>query len=264
MYTFFCKCGYFLWGLCLCSAVWAGEERPDCSRPLTLALHVHGLLYSADLDQGIDKDFADALAQRSGCNIQISVLPRARIWQLIESGALDFSLSGIATEERNTFAAFAWYFSNKYYLLVNKSTHVQKLSDFEDKPALKLGAIRGFRYSSEANRMVDKLTLAGRVSYASDFEPLYKVLALGRIQGMVVEPFDIGDVEAKRLKDTTQIIEFNDPSVPHGLIISKKSMPPAEITKWISLVQSLRHDGTVLRIFEKYFPPALVREMVLF
>jgi polar amino acid transport system substrate-binding protein len=229
-----------------------------------LALHVHGLLYSAELDAGIDKDFAEALAQRSGCNLQISVLPRARIWQLIESGALDFSLSGIATEERNTFAAFAWYFSNKYYLLVNKSTNVQRLADFEDQSTLKLGAIRSFRYSSNANRMVDKLVQAGRVSYASGLDPLYQVLVLGRIQGMVIEPFDIGDIEAKRIKDTTRIIEFNDPPVPHGLIISKKSMSPVEITKWQAVVQSLRNDGTVQRIFEKYFPPPLAREMVVF
>ena len=82
------------------TAGWSADERPDCTRPLTLALHVHGVLYSADSGTGIDKDFADALAQRSGCTLQITVLPRARIWQLIETGALDFSLSGITTEER--------------------------------------------------------------------------------------------------------------------------------------------------------------------
>ena len=243
---------------------WAADDRPDCSRPLTLALHVHGVLYSADSDAGIDKDFADALAQRSGCTLQVSVLPRARIWQLIESGALDFSLSGITTEERDKFAAFAWYFSNKYYLLVHKSANVQKLSDFENQPALKLGVIRSFRYGSSANRMVDRLVEAGRVSYASGLEPLYQVLALGRIQAMVIEPFDIGDVQTSSIKDNTRILEFNDPPVPHGLIMSKKSITPAEQQKWGAVVQSLRDDGTVLRIFQKYFPPALARDMVVF
>ena len=99
------------------SALAAG---PDCSRPLTLALHDHGLLYSAETNTGIDKDFADELIRRSGCKVTVSLMPRARIWQLIESGALDFSLSGIANNERYRFASFAWYFSNKYYLLVRK------------------------------------------------------------------------------------------------------------------------------------------------
>ena len=89
----------------------------DCSRTYTLALHDHGLLYSADTDTGIDKDVADELIRRSGCKVVVSLMQRARIWQLIESGALDFSLYGIANAQRDTFAGFAWYFSNKYYLL---------------------------------------------------------------------------------------------------------------------------------------------------
>eukprot|EP01036_Dinobryon_divergens_P007957 gene7957-10624_t len=95
-------------------------DPPDCSRPLTLALHDHGLLFSAQTGEGIDKDVADELIRRSGCKVNVSLMPRARIWQLIEAGGLDFSLSGITNEARDRFATFAWYFSNKYYLLVRK------------------------------------------------------------------------------------------------------------------------------------------------
>ncbi len=80
----------------------------DCSRTYTLALHDHGLLYSAETGTGIDKDVADELIRRSGCKVVVSLMPRARIWQLIESGALDFSLSGITNTERDKFAGFAW------------------------------------------------------------------------------------------------------------------------------------------------------------
>src|SRR6478609_4978615 len=45
----------------------AAADGPDCSRPLSLALHDHGLLYSADTSMGIDKDIADELMRRSGC-----------------------------------------------------------------------------------------------------------------------------------------------------------------------------------------------------
>ena len=53
-------------------------DKPDCSRPLTLALHDHGLLYSAQTGEGIDKDIADELIRRSGCRISVSLMPRAR------------------------------------------------------------------------------------------------------------------------------------------------------------------------------------------
>jgi len=253
--------GGLLLALGVGSAVAAG---PDCSRPFTLALHDHGLLYSADTDTGIDKDFAEELIRRSGCKVSVSLMSRARIWQLIESGALDFSLSGIANDERLQYASFAWYFSNKYYLLVRKDAGISQLADFEHNDQFQLGIIRSFRYSDSANRLVDTLAAANRTSLAGGLDPLYQALVLRRIQGMIIEPFDYPALDERHIRDLTTIIEFNDPAVPHGLIMSKKALAPAEQAKWRALVNEMRADGSVRRIFEKYFRPDLARSMVDF
>ena len=252
----------FLLALCLLGPAQAAG--PDCSRTLTLALHDHGLLYSASADTGIDKDFSDELVRRSGCKVTVSVLPRARIWQLIESGALDFSLSGITNAERERFAAFAWYFSNKYYLLVRRDAQVKDVAGFERDAALQLGVIRSFRYSETANRLVDKLHAANRVSQAAGLAPLYQTLMANQIQGMVIEPFDYPALEQQQIREISSIVEFNDPSVLHGLIMSKKSLPAAEQQKWRALVDGMRADGTVRRIFEKYFSADLAAAMTQF
>jgi polar amino acid transport system substrate-binding protein len=237
---------------------------PDCSRPFTLALHDHGLLYSADTDTGIDKDVAEELIRRSGCRVIVNLMPRARIWQLIESGALDFSLSGITTVERDKFASFAWYISNKYYLLVRKDAAVRDLADFERNDRLRLGVIRSFRYSESANRLVDTLQQAGRVSQSGGLGPLYQVLIGNQIQAMIIEPFDYPALDEKQIRGISDIIEFNDPPVLHGLIMSKKALPAHEQEKWRKLVKDMHHDGTVRRIFEKYFPPELAAAMTTF
>jgi polar amino acid transport system substrate-binding protein len=250
--------------LMLCCVRGALAAGPDCSRPFTLALHDHGLLYSADTDTGIDKDFADELIRRSGCTISVSLMSRARIWQLIESGALDFSLSGITNAERSQYASFAWYFSNKYYLLVRKDAGIRQVSDVENDEHFQLGVIRSFRYSDSANRLVDRLAAANRVSQAGGLEPLYQALILRRIQGMIMEPFDYPAIDEKNIRDVTTVVEFNDPAIAHGLIMSKRALSPAEQEKWRTLVNEMRADGTVLRIFEKYFKPDLARAMVDF
>jgi len=242
----------------------AAQEAPDCARPLSLALHDHGLLYSADTSSGIDKDIADELIRRSGCRIHVQLLPRARIWQLIESGALDFSLSGISTREREKFAAFAWYFSNKYYLLVRRDAQVAKLDDFERNKALQLGVIRGFRYSDSANRLVDALTAQQRLTQSSSgLNALFSALLAGQLQGMIIEPFDYPTLDSARIRELTSIIEFGDKAVPHGLIMSRASLPEAQRAAWAGLIAAMRRDGTMLRIFEKYFKPDLARAMVL-
>lgn len=239
-------------------------EGPSCIRPMTLALHDHGLLYSSETGEGIDKDIADELIRRSGCKINVSVMPRARIWQLIESGALDFSLSGITNEERERFAGFAWYFSNKYYLLVRKDVGIGRLSEFERNPKLQLGAIRSFRYSKNANILVDKLNDEHRITYATTLAPLYKILSNNQIQGMIIEPFDYPALEVKVINNLTTIWEFDDEPVKHGLIMSKKALSLVEQEKWRVVMNAMRADGTVLRIFEKYFKPNLARSMVNF
>jgi polar amino acid transport system substrate-binding protein len=239
-------------------------DKPDCDRPLSLALHDHGLLYSGQTGEGIDKDVADELIRRSGCKVSVTVMPRARIWQLIESGGLDFSLSGITNESRDRFAGFAWYFSNKYYLLVRKDAGVRKLADLENNAALRLGVIRSFRYSPTANRLVDKLDAERRVSYATQLDPLYQILLDNNVQAMIIEPFDYPAIESAKLRAQTTILEFDDPSVPHGLIMSKKSLSPQQQQAWRALVDGMRADGTMQRIFEKYFSAELARTMTRF
>ncbi len=248
----------------LVPVIGAASEKIDCSRPLSLALHEHGLLYSSQTGEGIDQDFAQELIRRSGCRISTTLMPRARIWQLIESGALDFSLSGITNEARDRFASFAWYFSNKYYLLVRNDAGVRKLADFESNPALRLGVIRSFRYSPTANRLVDRLDALSRVNYASSLEPLYQVLLDNRVHAMIIEPFDYPALQSGRLREQTQILEFDDPPVPHGLIMSKKALSPAQQQAWRQLVNEMREDGTVEKIFGKYFKPELAKAMTNF
>ncbi|MFZ4479807.1 MAG: substrate-binding periplasmic protein [Rhodoferax sp.] len=242
----------------------AAAAAPGCSRAYTLALHDHGLLYSADTDTGIDKDVSDEIIRRSGCRVTVSLMPRARIWQLIESGALDFSLSGITNAERDKFAAFAWYFSNKYYLLVRRDTGAKNLADFERNGRLQLGVIRSFRYGESANRFVDRLHIGNRLSQAGGLAPLYQTLMLNHVQGMIIEPFDFPALEEKKIREMTTVVEFSDPSVPHGLIMSKKALPQAEQEKWRAIVNDMRSDGTLQRIFAKYFNPELSAAMVNF
>ena len=242
----------------------AAARLPDCSRPLTLGLHEHGLLYASQTGEGIDKDVADEMARRSGCHLTLTMLPRARIWQLIESGALDFTLSGIANPQRDRFATFAWYVSNKYYLLVRRDAEVRTVDEFRRKRGLRVGLIRSFRYGDQANLFVDAMEAQDRVTFSGSLDPLYTILLDDGIQAMIIEPFDFPVIAGAQLKAQTAILEFGDAPVPHGLVMSRKSLPPAQQQAWRDVIQSMRTDGTMRRIFEKYFPADLARQMTQF
>jgi polar amino acid transport system substrate-binding protein len=244
--------------------VGAAPRLPDCSRPLTLGLHEHGLLYTSQTGEGIDKDIADEMSRRSGCHLTLTMLPRARIWQLIESGALDFTLSGITNAQRDKFAAFAWYVSNKYYLLVRRDADVRSVAEFRRKRGLRVGLIRSFRYGERANAFADELEEQERITYAGTLDPLYTILLDDGIQAMIVEPFDYPVISGAQLKAQTRLLDFGDAPVPHGLVISRKSLSPAQQQAWHDVIQAMRNDGTMRRIFEKYFSADLARQMTQF
>ena len=114
-------------------------------------------------------------------------MPRARIWQLIESGGLDFSLSGISNPARDSFPAFAWYFSNKYYLLVRRDAGIQR-SKTSRNPKLRLGAIRSFRYNPGANRLSGRSTPTCGELLRHRLAPFTRNLLAGQIHGMMSSP----------------------------------------------------------------------------
>jgi polar amino acid transport system substrate-binding protein len=62
----------------------------------------------------------------------------------------------------------------------------------------------------------------------------------------------------------TTILELNDPSVPHGLIMSKKALSAAQQEQWRAIINEMRADGAMRRIFEKYFKPELADALVNF
>ncbi len=237
---------------------------PDCSRTLTLAYHDHGMLYSTNLDQGIDKDVAVEMIRRSGCKVEISVMPRSRIWLWIESGQLDFSMSGITNPQRDQFAGFAWYLYNKYYFLVRNDSQVKSLAEFEKNPRLEMGAIRSFRYSKNANELVDRLTAQHRVTEVPNHAQLLGMIQLNRIQGMIIEPFNYTQVDSHALQKITHVIETGDPPVLHGLIMSKKSLSATEQARWRAIIDDMRKDGTMLKILKKYFDTKMAEAMANF
>lgn len=253
----------FLFLFLLVGSAWAAEKT-HCSRIYTLAYHEHGMLYSSVSDSGIDRDVAEEMIKRSGCQFEVSLMPRSRIWLLIEDGKLDFSMSGITNDARDKFASFAWYFHNKYYLLARKDTNVNSLEDFEKNPNLEIGAVRSFRYSPKANAFVDKLSEQKRVTDVLEHKLLLNMIKLNRIQGMIIEPFNNSQVDSHLLENITTIIDTGDTPVLHGLIMSKKALSEREQKKWRAIIDGMVKDGTMLRIMNKYFEPGMAKAMVTF
>jgi polar amino acid transport system substrate-binding protein len=89
--------------------------------PYKLAFYAYGLLYFTDAQgrpAGIDKDIVDELARRTGCVFEPVVESRVRIWDQLQRGAIQITLSGNPTPAREAFAEFVPYAQSRYFVLM--------------------------------------------------------------------------------------------------------------------------------------------------
>jgi polar amino acid transport system substrate-binding protein len=248
-------------------AIWLGNAQAGpvaCGgKPIRLAFYEFGSFYFPEGQQasGIDKDIVDELMKRSGCKFELKVMARARIWADLESGQLDMGTSGIQNPERDKFAWFAHYLSMKNYVVVQKNiaASVATSADFLKQPKLQFGAVRAFKHGVDQDKWLDELRSAGRVQDSANVETLFKKMKDSRIDALYSQPpvYRKTILELGMQKDVT-VLDWTpaEKGVPHGLILAKSRFSEAEAKHWQELINSLRSDGSLKRIYSHYLSSA--------
>jgi len=239
---------------------------PSCpAPPIHLAFYEYGKLYENGV--GIDADIVTELERRTGCPFRKEVMARARIWSDLESGALDMSVSGIQTPQRDRFAWFVPYMIIKNHAILGPraARSVHSPEEFLAQPKLVFGVVRSFRHGEAQDRFLEELRSRGRIEESPDAETLFQKLKSGRIDGL----FSQSPVYSRYLKEldmqavaTVQDWTPGEAGVPHGLILAKSRFSQGDAARWRSLVGAMRTDGTLLAIFRRHLDEAEARRIL--
>ncbi len=238
------------------------KNGPSCpSRPIVLGLYEFGRFYHAGA--GLDKDIAEQMAARSGCKFELRVMTRGRIWQDLQGGRVDMTLSASATPERTLFAWATPYIWVKNVMILNKDvdTRIRSSSDFIAAPNLRLGVIRGHFQGKAYAGFISQLRNLDRVEEIDDTERLYAMFKAGRFQAMLGSQL----VYSNYFKDGEVRIEDWEPAGPKGaanLLISKKNFGQEEAKRWADLMKAMASDGSMQRMLSKYMDPADAAKML--
>lgn len=244
----------------------------DCdSKPIRLAFYETGSFYFFENGRatGSDKDIVEELTKRSGCRFDTQLVMRARIWADLASGDLDMSVSGIQTPERDKFAWFAPYLTMKNYAIVHVDVarQVRQSSDFLAQPSLQFGVVRAFKHGDDQDRWLETLRAGGRVQESRDVETIFKKLKEHRVDAIFSQPptyrKKIADLD---MQSRIQVQDWTpgEKGVPHGLILAKSRFSEQEAEQWRSLIEAMRKDGTLKKIFSRYLAADEVARMLEF
>ena len=239
--------------LALAQAAWATPACPP--KPISFAFFESGLLYSEKTRDGIDKAVMEELARRSKCQFDFSLKPRARIWLEMERGDLMMTGSAIRTEEREAYAWGVNYFGLKAEVMINNvnGNAPKTREEFLKDDSLKMGVARAFKHGEAMDSFIEELRLRNRVA---DVPPgsMYEMFTRNRFAAMPVYPLDTV------YRDKHDVSQFStatdwfpaDKSVPRALLFSKKHFSKAQVQDWRLLVQQMRDDGTLKKIYANY------------
>ena len=240
----------------LLGAASAAGAAPACpAKPITFAFFESGLMYSEKTNDGIDKAVMEELARRSKCAFEFSVKPRARIWLELERGDLMMTGSAIRTDERDAYAWAVNYFGLKAEVMVrslNGRIPMTKEEFLKDE-SLKFAAARGFAHGDAMDGFIDALRQRNRVVEVP-ITSMYEMLQLGRFTAMPIYPLD-GVYRAKHDVSQYSIASDwfpTDKSVPRAILFAKKHFPRAQVQEWRTLIQQMKDDGTLRKIYTQY------------
>ncbi len=250
--------GFILW-CCLASGLVAAAqqvERSMCPKQAIRFAHYEmGALYVKGRG-GIDEDVLRELIKRSRCEFSVSVLPRARSWYELEEGNLDMLASGVPTPEREKFAWFAPYLTDKKYVILGPSvpSSITTMEEFIAHPKLMMGGVRSFKYSPMYDALTERLDATQRMEQVGDLETLYRMFAHGRFDATIASPLAYRFyLEKHPPLGKLRFMDW-DPSSKgvSGLALSKKTFNSKQAKQWQALMREMLKDGSILQILTRH------------
>jgi polar amino acid transport system substrate-binding protein len=237
--------------------------------PLEVAMYEHGALYYRDNEgwRGIDKDVVEELARRTGCPLQMRLESRVRIWNMLRDGALDLSVSGIATPERLQFAYFLPYLQTRNVVLLRSDVEqpMVSMAQFQANPRLRVGVIKSFKHGASYDAWLDQLRAQGRVYETADYTSLLRLFQNGRVHAILQLNSNVAALQ----RDAGMATSFRtldwvpQENVLASLVVSRKRVPGPVRQALEQALHAMREDGTLRNIIERHVGAERATAMLL-
>lgn len=244
------------------AAAWAASEESDCGT-LRVGLREYPRLYQRDAKgeyQGLDRDFFDTLAQRSGCRWEIHVESQPRLWQGLRGGQLDLASWVIPNEERARHVNLIPLLAVRPLAVTWRDGPAMTEAEFLADGKLTAVRIRQSLYGPGYDALFEQLRGQGRLSEMADFDAALRVFTARRMGLIVAYPWSfLGQSESWMAQ-----VRFSDwhpdaSTVQSGLAISRSSVSAHQAKLLEDAVRAMQKDGTLARLVGRHLPLEMVK-----
>ncbi|WAG13688.1 transporter substrate-binding domain-containing protein [Aeromonas hydrophila] len=244
-----------LW--CLCCSAWAQES-------LLVgwsSWHPFSFRDEQQQLQGLDIDLLEAIFNRAGFHANYSEMPWARVLRELEFGTIQLTMSANQTAERDLYARFTLPYRNEETVLLirrqdkGRWQEITQLSDLLSRPDFTIGLLRDFDYGTDFRTFMQSSQMQQRLLVRLKMEPLIKLLLAGRIQGVVMDPMGLQQLNLAGipLDQLTTLLDIQQ--TPVHLMLSRRTTTPQQLQRLDEAIRALLQSPEYGQILARYRYP---------
>ncbi|EPU3916994.1 substrate-binding periplasmic protein [Aeromonas hydrophila] len=244
-----------LW--CLCCSAWAQES-------LLVgwsSWHPFSFRDEQQQLQGLDIDLLEAIFNRAGFHANYSEMPWARVLRELEFGTIQLTMSANQTAERDLYARFTLPYRNEETVLLirrqdkGRWQEITQLSDLLSRPDFTIGLLRDFDYGTDFRTFMQSPQMQQRLLVRLKMEPLIKLLLAGRIQGIVMDPMGLQQLNLAGipLDQLTTLLDIQQ--TPVHLMLSRRTTTPQQLQRLDEAIRALLQSPEYGQILARYRYP---------
>lgn len=231
--------------------------------PYRVGLREYPHLYQREADGrfgGLDKDFFEALAERSGCKLEFQLESQPRLWVRLTRGDIDLASWVIPSEQRAEVVRVIPIIGGRMMAVTWRDAGITSEAGFLSDETLHAVAIRQALHGKGYDALVHRLRSQGRLSEVADFDTALRAFAARRVALMLAYPWALAGQPAD-LMAQLQLTDWHAsaPAVASGLALSRKTVREADALRLEQALRAMHQDGSLARILSRHLPMDTVR-----
>lgn len=234
-----------------------------CNRPLRVGVIEFGAMYHDGA--GVDIDLLGELTKRTGCQFDVEITTRAKLWPQIEAGDLDIATNSISTPDRGKLARFITYFGFKNMMVMpaDQVGTTFSLTALVGKAGWRLGLVRGFRYGNYYDYHLKALLGDDRVVFYDTQLALFDGLRHGEVEAILAPTIHFFFYMTPEEQAHFTLVNASPaPPTPSGLAFSRTQFNAVQVDNWLRVVEGMRLDLTLHRFAARHLSATAAGTMI--
>jgi polar amino acid transport system substrate-binding protein len=247
----------------------AAEASAGCSRALVVPASPLGLSVTVKGDRvgGAFPEVLDEAAEKAGCKLVYSVVPRARLELMFETGKADLLMTSTRTARRDKYGVFVPLIVSRATLVSidARRAPIHNMQEMLARRELRVALVRGFDYGPTYHTLAAKLSEQGRVAWAKEPVEVARMLMAGMADMTIMPPSALVgaaslDARIASIRDKVRVEPLDElPWARSGMYISR-ALPEQDRLLLEKALTDAGKSGALYKSLQRLYPPAVLSQ----